>query len=130
MKTWVKHGLIFSLVIGLGMVGWYHLFTRGELGSKAEWGFLQKLESDFREARLPRGIILIRMDNHDLLGVPAIEKGTIVWVLLDAHAEPSYKQMPGDEDYRITQNEYERILAFGSIRPEVIARLRDHLVNP
>jgi hypothetical protein len=76
-------------------------------GDKHEWSILQVLEATHRDSPISSLEFSEREDYH-ILCVPSAGNGKRVWIMLNPHNPPFYKQLPQD-GYSLSQEQYEQI---------------------
>jgi hypothetical protein len=94
-----------------------------ELFSKGEWSILQSVEYQYRDSSSGDHLLLIEQSGKHLAGVLSTQGGQRLWILLDPDHKPFVKQLPKG-DYHINSTEFQRIIAFGEIHPEVQSALK------
>jgi hypothetical protein len=91
-------------------------------GSKSEWSVLQGVEYDHRNTPVSSPVVLA-VSGYRVAGLPRSDGPGSVWVLLDPHQAPYYKQLPGGS-YRLSSSQ---LATLSVSQPVVLAGLRKHV---
>ncbi len=98
-----------------------------ELGSKPEASFLQALSVQGRATPVDDHLIIKRRDEYCAVGIPAADGKRWVWVLLNPKYKSFEKEMPGNEDYRISRDQLSWLKQQCSISEPVVRLLEKHV---
>ncbi len=127
--------------IALGLVGfvcfsiwfaWTHLLpaeVADDLRSKSEWSALQVVEQKYRDVPAREPYILLRDAfpkeemRISVLGINTGSSNGYVWVLLNPHAKPYYKQLPPDQPIHLESADLMNVQRLTEIHPEVLTQL-------
>lgn len=115
----------------------YGVHFRREFKSKAEWSVLQSAEFNNRQNSDISHLVLISDAPYHLAGIiNSAQKATLspppkvdrIWILLDSKYPPVVKilDMEGT-DFAISRIEFDKIMAFAPVNPEVASVLRKHI---
>ena len=94
-------------------------------GDKHEWSILQSLEAAHREQTIS-DLEFLDHDYYHIACVPSSASGNRVWIMLDPHNPPYYKQMPHD-DYSLSREQYDKIIATRQATSTVEEALLSHV---
>lgn len=121
--------VVIVLVLIVGGAAWYLYATvkgSDELQSKPERSFLQNFEFYYRKHPVDDKLIIEKRPPYCAVGITASDGHSRMWVLLTAKNKPLVKKLP-DVDYRVSQQEIDRLSSECSVSNEVAAELRSHL---
>jgi len=116
------------LIFLLGLGGWYfyclfHDTGQEGLVSKAEWADLQGTEYNLRSKPVKEATI-VEKEFLEIPGSQSSSSGLVI--LLNAKAEPYYKQMP-EGFYRLSQADLTKVQSSGLASSTVLAVLSSHV---
>ena len=98
---------------------------RESFGEKHEWSILQSLEATHRETRIS-DLEFSERDGYHVACVPSTADGKRVWIMLDPHSPPFYKQLPHDS-YSLSRQQYDQITATRHTTSTVEESLSSHV---
>lgn len=118
--------VVAAVIAGVTLTVSTGLSQSSELAAKPEVSLLQGVE--FRNRGKSPGVRLLvdKRGDYCSAGILATDGKTRVWILLRSTEPPFVKKLP-DLDYRITQQEIDRLGSECSVSNEVAAELRSHL---
>jgi hypothetical protein len=95
-----------------------------ELSSKRDYSVLQYFEYEWRGKTIaePR---FEKLEDAEVLGLPALDGHGTVWILLKPSGSPFYKQSI-DANYVVPKSMVERLVTQGRVSPTVAAALLSH----
>ena len=96
-----------------------------ELRSKPEWSYLQRLEFQYRADQVA-GLIVEKNKDYCAVGIPALNKNSRVWMLLNAKYRPLVKKLP-DIEYRLAGDNLADILKSCAVSDTVRGELERHM---
>ena len=82
---------------------------RESFGDKREWSILQVLEDTHRNMPIA-DIEFPERDGYHFASLQSTLSRKRVWIMLDPHSPPFYKQLPHD-DYSLSREQYDKIIA-------------------
>ena len=94
-------------------------------GDKHEWSVLQAVEQETRAARADRAQ-LRTVEGHELAGLPRLDDGRVIWVMLKPMHGSLYKQMP-EGNFWIDRPLLRQLEARGALSATVAQALRSHV---
>ena len=112
IKRVVISMLPFTLLITAGWALFLHMTCTGDgresFRDKFEWSVLQSLEAQHRNT----AIFTTEFTKHEdcqIICIPA-SNGERIWIMLNPHSPPYYKQMPPCENYSLSEEQYQQIV--------------------
>ena len=121
------------LVVGLLLFAggaWYlwlgcSVDGRESPGDKHEWSILQSLEARHKEHAASR-LEFLQEEEYHILSLQPSTGAARIWIMLNPQSPPFYKQMPSD-NYSLSEDEYDRIVATRYATSTVEEVLRSHV---
>ena len=96
---------------------------RESFGDKREWSILQSLEAMNRDSPIST-VGFSQTEGYQILCVPAA--GKRVWIMLNPHSPPFYKQLPHD-GYSLSRDQYDMIISTHHATSTVEEALASHV---
>ena len=112
---------VIAMIISVGVLGCDFIGS-----SKEEWYVLQTVEAENRSIKLAEGEIDDKF-GYVFLCVKASNDESNIWIMLNPHSKPYYKQMPNDLNFVLSQKVFDEVYDSGKANPIVLEELKSHL---
>lgn len=98
-----------------------------ELANKPEWSALQAVDAEYDKGFADRLRIIKSFGRNkvDIIGIKSTGDGSPVWILANPRIVPRVKIMPADLKFRISEAEFQKLVAEVELNEETKTLLRN-----